>query len=96
MAADAKIFGSLLQQSGVARDSLLIVHSAFALLSRQGFAANEVIETLLHHIRDGGLFMPTMTWRTATPAHPVWDELETPSHTGILLGNLPQELRSRA
>src|SRR5262249_44246262 len=25
-----------------------------------------------------------MTWRTVTPAQPVWDEIDTPSHTGVL------------
>src|SRR4051812_48420511 len=84
MAADAKILGAILRQTGVSRDSLLVVHSAFALLSRQGFSADETVETLLEHVHDGALFMPTMTWRTVTPAQPYWDELATPSHTGIL------------
>ena len=35
-------------------------------------------------MRDGHLFMPTMTWRTVTPEHPDWDEMTTPSHTGVL------------
>jgi aminoglycoside 3-N-acetyltransferase len=35
-------------------------------------------------MHDGNLFIPTMTWRTVTPEHPDWDELETPSHTGVL------------
>lgn len=84
MAADALIFDALLTQFGVARDSSLIVHSAFALLSRQGFAAEAVIDTLLERVRNGNLFMPTMTWRTVTPAQPNWDELGTASHTGVL------------
>jgi aminoglycoside 3-N-acetyltransferase len=28
--------------------------------------------------------MPTMTWRTVTPNNPVWDEIATASHTGVL------------
>lgn len=84
MASDANILGSILGQSGVSRDSLLVVHSAFALLSRQGFSAQQIIEVILDHVRDGGLFMPTMTWRTVTPSQPNWDEIGTPSHTGIL------------
>jgi aminoglycoside 3-N-acetyltransferase len=28
--------------------------------------------------------MPTMTWRTVTPGNPHWDEMATPSHTGVL------------
>ena len=82
--ADAKILGTILHQSGVSCDSLLVVHSAFAMLSRQGFSADATVEALLEHVRDGALFMPTMTWRTVTPAQPNWDEIETPSHTGIL------------
>jgi aminoglycoside 3-N-acetyltransferase len=84
MAADAKILGTILRRSGVSRDSLLVVHSAFGQLSRQGFSANEIVETLLEQVYDGAVFMPTMTWRTVTPAQPNWDEVETRSHTGIL------------
>jgi aminoglycoside 3-N-acetyltransferase len=79
-----KAFHPILTRFGVAKDSVLIVHSALAVLSRRGFAAEAVIETLLDQVRDGNLFMPTMTWRTITPSQPDWDELETPSHTGIL------------
>jgi aminoglycoside 3-N-acetyltransferase len=84
MAADARVFRTLLDQAGVSRGALLIVHSAIAKLSRQGFSAEEMIETFIDHVNDGGLFMPTMTWRTVTPAEPNWDELSTPSHTGVL------------
>jgi aminoglycoside 3-N-acetyltransferase len=28
--------------------------------------------------------MPTMTWRTVTPENPIFDELRTPSHTGVM------------
>ena len=42
------------------------------------------MEALLGHMRNGNLVMPTMTWRTVTPDNPVWDEIETPSHTGVL------------
>lgn len=74
----------ILRRFGVPRDSVLVVHSAIGLLSRQGFRAEAMIETLLDHVVRGNLFMPTMTWRTVTLAHPAWDELETPSHTGVL------------
>lgn len=84
MAADARIFRGILNEAGVTRSSLLIVHSAIAKLSRQGFRAEEMIETFLDQVPGGGLFMPTMTWRTVTPAQPHWDELATPSHTGVL------------
>src|ERR1700730_14243472 len=77
-------FQPILQHFGVPRDGALIVHSAIARLSRRGFRAEAIIEALLDYMRDGNLFMPTMTWRTVTPEHPDWDELETPSHTGVL------------
>jgi aminoglycoside 3-N-acetyltransferase len=74
----------ILEDFGVPRDGVLIVHSAIAGLSRNGFRAEAIIEALLDHLVDGNLFMPTMTWRTVTPAHPVWDEILTASHTGAL------------
>lgn len=74
----------ILQGFRVPRDGVLVVHSAIGLLSRQGFRAEAMIEALLEHVADGNLFMPTMTWRTVTLAHPEWDEMATPSHTGVL------------
>src|SRR6202040_3976596 len=81
---EAAAFLPILQRVGVPRDGALIVHSAIATLSRRGFRAEAIIEALLDYMREGNLFMPTMTWRTVTPEHPNWDELETPSHTGVL------------
>src|SRR5262249_29855551 len=43
-----------------------------------------IIEALLDYMVGGSVFMPTMTWRTVTPAQPNWDEVETSSHTGVL------------
>jgi aminoglycoside 3-N-acetyltransferase len=74
----------LLQDFGVPREGALIVHSAIAPLSRQGLRAEAVIEELLGYMAGGNLFMPTMTWRTVTAAQPKWDEIATPSHTGVL------------
>jgi aminoglycoside 3-N-acetyltransferase len=74
----------ILQRFGVPRDAVLVVHSAIAVLSRQGFRAEAMIEALLNHVAGGNLFMPTMTWRTVTPDNPYWDEMATPSHTGVL------------
>src|SRR5947209_7277892 len=75
---------SILQSFGVPRDGALVVHSAIATLSRQGVRAEEIIETVLDYMAEGNVFMPTMTWRTVTPAQPTWDEMEMPSHTGVL------------
>ena len=74
----------ILVTSHVPSDAVLIVHSALKGLSRQGFKAEGVIESMLEYLKAGTLLMPTMTWRTVTPENPVFDELATPSHTGVL------------
>jgi aminoglycoside 3-N-acetyltransferase len=74
----------ILEQFGVPRDGTLIVHSAIGGLSRQGFRAEAMCEVLLDHLSGGNLFMPTMTWRTVNLDNPQWDEITTPSHTGVL------------
>lgn len=74
----------ILTQIGVPRDGVVVVHSAISRLSKQGFRAEAMIELLLNYLADGTLIMPTMTWRSVTVANPRWDELETPSHTGVL------------
>ena len=63
---------------------VVIVHSAFRSLGRRGHRAEAFVEALLERLGHGTLLMPTMTWRTVTPEAPVFDELETPSHTGVL------------
>lgn len=74
----------VLQRFAVPRDGVLVVHSAIGALSRQGFRAEAMIDALVEHLADGNLFMPTMTWRSVTLADPFWDEIATPSHTGVL------------
>jgi aminoglycoside 3-N-acetyltransferase len=81
---EAAALQPILQRFGVPRDSVLVVHSAIAALSRQGFRAEAMIEALLDYLAAGNLFMPAMTWRTVTPDNPYWDEMATPSHTGVL------------
>lgn len=75
---------SLLRTAGVPRDGVLFVHSAFSGLSRAGFRLASFIEALLDFMEPGTLIMPTMTWRIVTPANPVFDELATPSHVGVM------------
>ena len=82
--AEAVAFVPVLQRFGVPRDAVLVVHSAIGTLSRQGFRAETIVEVLQDYLADGNLFMPTMTWRTVTRDQPYWDELATPSHTGVL------------
>lgn len=74
----------ILLRMGVPRDGVLVVHSAIARLSRQGFHAEAMIETFLDHMSGGTLVMPTMTWRSVTPERPFWDERNTPSETGVM------------
>ena len=75
---------AILLGSSVPDDAVLVVHSAIAGLSRQGFRAEAMIDAMLGHLARGTLLMPTMTWRTVTPASPVFDEMKTASHTGVL------------
>src|SRR5215470_14720555 len=84
MSKEAAAFRPILRQFKVPHDGVLIVHSAIATLSRQGYRAEAIIECLIEHMCDGNLFMPSMTWRTVTPEQPHWDEIKTPSHTGVL------------
>jgi len=81
---ERETIGRILETSHVPKDAVLVVHSAIKGLSRQGYKAEGIIESMLDHVRDGTLLMPTMTWRTVTPENPVFDELATPSHTGVL------------
>ena len=81
---EATAFLPLLERFGVPGNGILVVHSAIKTLSHRGFQAAAIIEALLDHLCNGHLFMPTMTWRTVTPEHPEWDEMATPSHTGVL------------
>lgn len=74
------VLGSL----AVPDDVVLLVHSAIRGLSHQGYTAEGLIEAMILHLGNGTLLMPTMTWRTVTPSNPIWDEMETPSHTGVL------------
>lgn len=74
----------ILDRIQVPHDGVLVVHSAIGRLSRQGFRAEAMIEALLDYLRKGTLVMPTMTWRTVTPEQTSWDEMTTPSHTGVL------------
>jgi len=74
----------ILERIEVPPDGVLVVHSAIAKLSRNGFRAEAMIESLLGYMSKGTVVMPTMTWRTVTPERPVWDEVATASHTGVL------------
>lgn len=68
----------------MARDGILMVHSAFKELSRDGYDADEVLDALADYMTPGTLLLPTMSWRFVKPQSPVFDELATPSNTGLL------------
>ncbi|CAA7612100.1 AAC(3) family N-acetyltransferase [Magnetospirillum sp. UT-4] len=74
----------MLKRRGVPRDGILLVHSAFRGMGREGFDPAAVVDVLAEHMTPGTLVMPTMSWRFVKPANPVFDELATPSNTGVL------------
>ena len=74
----------LLSAGRAARDGVLIVHSGIRGLSRAGWQAEAICSALLDEMAGGSVLMPTMTWRTVTPSNPIFDEMTTPSHTGVL------------
>lgn len=69
---------------GIPRDGVLLVHSAFQQLGREGFVPAQVVDDLAEYMTAGTLLLPTMSWRFVKPANPVFDELNTPSNTGVL------------
>jgi aminoglycoside 3-N-acetyltransferase len=76
---------SMLASAPIASDGVLVVHSAFRGLGQAGYGVEGFIEALLERMGPGRtLLMPAMSWRTVTPANPVFDELATPSHVGII------------
>jgi aminoglycoside 3-N-acetyltransferase len=81
---EARAVAELLDRAGVPGDGVLFVHAAFRRLGAAGFRAEAFIDGLIDYMRGGTLAMPTMSWRIVTPARPWFDELETPSHVGIL------------
>lgn len=83
MRADDAISRAL-RKLGVPRDGMLLVHSAFRALGRHGHDAESAVESIVEHMAPGTLLMPTMSWRFVTPASPRFDELSTPSNTGVL------------
>ena len=84
MSNEAEFIRHILDSHRVARDGVLIVHSSFSGFSRLGLRAERVCDALIHEMRDGTVLMPTMTWRTVNPQNPLFDELKTPSATGVL------------
>jgi aminoglycoside 3-N-acetyltransferase len=74
----------LLEEARIPHGGVLFIHSAFRGFAQQGFRAEPFIEALTAYMRAGTLAMPAMSWRIVTPANPVFDEIMTPSHVGIV------------
>jgi aminoglycoside 3-N-acetyltransferase len=81
---EADTLTDVLRAGSVPRDGVLFVHCAFRTLGAEGWRADATIDALLNYMRDGTLVMPTMSWRIVTPANPIFDEIATPSHVGVL------------
>ncbi len=69
---------------GIEREGVLMVHSAFKQLSQDGYAPEPILKAVVDYMKPGTLLMPTMSWRFVNAANPIFDELQTPSNTGIL------------
>lgn len=73
-----------LERLRIPGDGILMVHSAFKTMAREGHEAGAVLATLVDYMAPGTLLLPTMSWRYVKPEKPVFDELSTPSNTGVL------------
>jgi aminoglycoside 3-N-acetyltransferase len=82
-APDPAVAGAL-EQLNIPRDSVLMVHSAFKTMAREGHDLNLALGALVAHMAPGTLLLPTMSWRFVNPRNPVFDELATPCNTGAL------------
>ncbi|OGO93219.1 MAG: hypothetical protein A3F41_07295 [Coxiella sp. RIFCSPHIGHO2_12_FULL_44_14] len=74
----------MLVRLGIPREGVLLVHSAFKGFAREGYDPLTVLQVLADYMHPGTLLMPTMSWRYVKPNHPYFNELTTPSNTGIL------------
>jgi aminoglycoside 3-N-acetyltransferase len=74
----------VMERIGIPRDGVLMVHSSFKTLGREGHGARAVLQALVDYMMPGTILLPTMSWRHVKPESPRFDELLTPSNTGIL------------
>jgi aminoglycoside 3-N-acetyltransferase len=81
-APDADVARAL-TRFAIPRDGVLLVHSAFKGLARDGHRLTSVLAALRAHMAPGTLLMPTMSWRFVKPGG-TFDERTTPSNTGAL------------
>ena len=80
-AAVVEIFG----RAPLPSDAVLVVHAAFRNLGHQDYRVESFIEALLERLGPRAtLLVPAMSWRIVTPSNPLFDELGTPSHVGVV------------
>lgn len=79
----SKIY-KMLESFEVQRTAVLLLHSAFKTFALDGYKAEETLKAFVDYMKPGTLLLPTMSWRFVKPSTPFFDELETPSNTGIL------------
>lgn len=84
MSGAVHTFPACLKRLGIPSDAALLVHSSFRDMAREGYTPEQTIGYLTEHMKNGTLFLPTMSWRYVKSAKPEFSELETPSNTGIL------------
>src|SRR5262249_11954955 len=85
MSREAAAVASILGSAPIPPDGVLVVHSAFRGLGHQGYRVEAFLDALLERLGPRAtLLMPAMSWRTVTPSNPVFDELTTASHIGIV------------
>lgn len=84
MVTSRRDLGSLLRRFEIPQNGVLFVHSAFKQLAHCGHEPHAIIDSIIDYMKDGTVLMPTMSWRTVNLNNPVFDEIITPSNTGIL------------
>lgn len=92
---EREVIGAMLRKAGVPHQGVLMVHSAFRALARDGYDADSVLDALVGYMDGGTLLLPTMSWRYVNARSPVFDELLTPSNTGILTEKFRLRLAER-
>jgi len=83
-----------LNRLGIPRNNVLLVHSAFSLFGKEGFTPQHIVGDLVEYMAPGTILMPTMSWRFVKPSQPIFDELLTPSNTGVLTETLRKDYSS--
>lgn len=84
MTAQQQALRHLLVHMDIPRSGVLLVHSAFKGFAREGYDPFTVLQMLMDYMQPGTLLMPTMSWRYVKSHQPYFNELTTPSNTGIL------------